>query len=203
MKVLVIGGTGRTGRLVVEALAAAGHAPVVLSRSSGGDVLAEGVLSRAVEGVGAVVTALSIPRASRSPFAPVVGPTDLHSRSTRLLIDALRQRGVRRLVKVSAQGVGDSAPRAGWGFRALVAASNLAPAFADHAVADDLLRDSDLDWTIVRPPMLADGPATGRVQAGEALTTWSWTRVRTGDVAAWVVGALDDPETFQRVLTLR
>ncbi len=187
----------------MEELQAAGHGVRVLSRSEGGDVLADGVLDRAVGGVDAVIVALSIPRTSRSPFAATVGPTDLHSRSTRRLLDAMAGAGVRRLVKISAQGVGDSAPRAGWGFRLLVACSQLAPAFADHAVADELVRASDLDWTIVRPPVLADGPATGHVEAGEALTTWSWSRVRTGDVAAFVVASLPDPGTVRRVLTLR
>lgn len=214
-RVLVVGGTGRLGRKVAEALCAAGRTPVVLGRSADPNSVPRGAIAcaadacdpaqvaQALDDVDAVVTALSIPRASRSPFAPVTGPADLHSRSTRVLLDAMQQRGVRRLLKVSAQGVGDSAKRAGWGFRALVATSNLRPAFEDHAIADALVADSALDWTVVRPPILSEAAGGVPLLASEAATTWSWTRVALDDVAAWIVGALDDPRTFGRVVTLR
>lgn len=211
---LVLGGTGRTGRRVVQAAIARELRPVAFGRSARPETVPEGArafsgdagepgdLRRALEGVDAVVVALSIPRRSRSPFAPVVGPPDLHSRSTASLLEAMQQQGVRRLIKVSAQGVGDSAARAGWGFRALVAASNLRPAFVDHARADALVQASDLDWTIVRPPVLSDAPAAGPLRSGTDLVTWSTTRVRTGDLAAWILDALDDEGTFGQVLTL-
>lgn len=215
MHVLVVGGTGRTGQRIVRATVGAGHTVVALGRSAGAqpwpegvtpcaaDVLDDGVLSDALSGVDAVVTALSIPRTSRSPFAPLAGPADLHSRTTALLLEAMATRGVQRLVKVSAQGVGDSAPRAGWGFRALVAASNLRPAFEDHAIADGMVQASPLSWTIVRPPMLVDAGPTDRGLHGAAQrTTWTWTRVHTGDVAAWIVQHLSDPDTYGRTLTL-
>jgi len=212
VRLLVVGATGRTGTRVVEHAVAAGHTVRALGRSAGGrawpegveplalDILDEGVAYEAIEGMDAVVTALSIPRTSRSPFAPVVGPSDLHRRSTELLADAMTRNGVGRIVKLSAQGVGESATRAGWGFRLLVAVSNLGPAFRDHGLADDALRATDLAWTVVRPPILAEGP--GRVEARPDASTWTWTRVSLDAVAAWVVGALDDEATIRQTLTL-
>lgn len=214
MRVVVLGGTGRTGRRIVAAGVEAGLQMVSFGRSAradsvppgaeahAGDVLQASDVRAALDGADALVTALSIPRVTRSPFSALVGPPDLHSRSTALLLDVLPDCGVRRWVKLSAQGVGDSAPRAGWGFRALVAASNLRPAFTDHAVADAALQQADLDWTIIRPPMLDDGEATGAVVASPDAITWTWTRVRTGDVAAWIIGALDDDTTVRRTLSL-
>jgi uncharacterized protein YbjT (DUF2867 family) len=214
MRILVVGGTGRTGRRIVQAALQEGHETLVLGRSAAAenvplgavpvavDVLDGAALDSAMAGVDVVVTALSIPRQSRSPFATPTGPPDLHQRSTRALLEAMERHGVSRLVKVSAQGVGDSAPRAGWGFRLLVAMSHLRGAFADHAVADELVRASAVKFTIVRPPILVDGPPTRPLRAGEALSTWSWTRVSTGDVAAFVVAILDDPAYFGRCVTL-
>ena len=67
-------------------------------------------------------------------------------------------------------------------------------------LADDALRATDLAWTVVRPPILAEGP--GRVEARPDASTWTWTRVSLDAVAAWVVGALDDEATIRQTLTL-
>lgn len=212
MRVVVIGGTGRLGREVVTRCLAAGHTPVMFGRSvtevapgavaAVGDATDAAALGQALAGADAAVIALSIPRATSSPFAAVTGPADLHSRSARLTLEALRHHGVRRVIKVSAQGVGSSAHRAGWGFRALVAVSNLAPAFADHAVADDLICASDRDWTVVHPPMLADGGGDGAVTAGESVQTGTLTRLPRGDLARWLVEALTDGAWVGRRVTI-
>lgn len=216
MDIVVVGGTGRTGRRVAARAVERGHAVVVLGRSARpgdprlpaaaravtGDALDEAALRAALTGADAVVTALSIPRRSRSVLAPLAGPPDLHSRSTAALLSAMEELSIRRLIKVSAQGVGDSAPRTGWGVRLTIALTNLRPAFVDHARADEMVAGSDLDWTIVRPPVLEDGPARDEVRADEHGVTGTLTRIRTDDVARWIVDALDDPATFRRVLTL-
>lgn len=215
MRIAILGGTGRTGQQLTHKATAAGHQVVVVGRSASArglpdgatplalDVLDPSAMARALTGVDAVVSALSIPRTSRSPFAPTVGPLDLHSRATAALIHTAQATGLRRIIKISAQSVGDSAPRAGWGFRALVAMSQLAPAFADHAVADQLLAATDLDWTILRPPALSDGQGPGIHEAGPHVSTWSWSRVATGDLAAWIVTHLDDPATFKQAWSMR
>lgn len=210
MRLVVIGGTGRTGARVAAEAVARGHEVVVVGRSAApegpveavrGDATDPGVVARAIAGADAVVVSLSIPRASGSPFAQVVGPPDLHSRSAAVLLRAMAEAGVRRLLKISAQGVGPSAPRAGWGFRALVAVSNLAPAFADHAVADALVAEAPLDWTVAHPPMLSDGPG-GPVRAGEDVTTGTFTRLSRDALACWVLDALPDPAWHRRRISL-
>ena len=89
------------------------------------DVLDQTAMRSVLAGHSHVVLALSIPRASPSPFSELAGPPDLHSASLSILLPLLRDAGINRVVKLSAQGVGDSAPRAGWGLRAFVAASSL------------------------------------------------------------------------------
>lgn len=215
MRLLIIGGTGRTGRELAEQSVAAGHDVSVMGRSAEPSTVVQGATAvqadamdaaavhRALESQDAVVVALSIPRKSRSPFSPLTGPANLHSHSITGVLEGMRAQGVRRLLKVSAQGVGSSRPRAGALFRTLVRSSNLRPAFEDHAIADHIVQASALDWTILRPPVLAEGPRTeAGLRAGEDLTTTTFTRVRTADVAAWMLRALDDPGTFHRTLTL-
>lgn len=215
MRFVVIGGTGRTGRRIVGEAVDRGHEVVMVGRSAESGTAPEGAealsadatdradLERVILRADAVITALSIPRASNSPFAAVTGRPDLHSRTAEMLVDAMERGTCRRLVKISAQGVGDSAERAGWGFRALVAMSNLAPAFADHALADARVAASSLDWTIVRPPVLADSPVTGKVEAGETVETGTFTRLSRADLARWVVDIVPDPAWFRRVVSIR
>jgi uncharacterized protein YbjT (DUF2867 family) len=215
MRWVVFGGTGRTGGRIAAEAVARGHAVVVVGRSASpstvpagaeavaGDALDPATVDRGVRGADVVAISLSIPRAGPSPFARVTGPPDLHSRSARLILDAMAAHGVRRVLKVSAQGVGPSAGRAGWGFRALVAASNLGPAFADHALADELVAQSDRDFTIAHPPVLSDAPGGRALVAGEAETTGTFTTVARDDLARWLVDAATDPAWSRRRVTVR
>ena len=212
-RILVLGATGRTGRWIAEEALQAGHTVFAFGRSASattvptgavpvaGDVLDPDALERALSNVDSVAVSLSIPRKTASPFAEVLGPPDLHSRSTAILLDQMQRAGVRRLVKLSAQGVGDSAPRTGWGFRAIVAISKLRIAFADHAKADQLVADSPFEWTILRPPRLDDGEPIP-LRSGPDLATGTFTRVPRRAVARFAVDCLNQPETFWRVLTL-
>jgi uncharacterized protein YbjT (DUF2867 family) len=214
MRVVVIGGTGRTGRLIVEEAVAAGHEVICYGRSASLETVPKGVIPVAgdatdaaaihqvLDGADAVITALSIPRKSNSPFSKVLGPDNLHSRSTMLILAAMMAHKVPRIIKLSAQSVGDSAPRAGCLFRLLVMISNLRPAFKDHGIADQLVQKSRSTWTIIRPPVLTDEPASGAVQAAEDLVTSSWTKLSRQDVAKSIVEALDNPSWERRCLSL-
>ena len=213
-RLVVFGGTGRMGKLIARAAVERGYEVVCFGRSADaatvppgaqafrGDVSDEAAVRAALEGATAAVLALSIPRASASPFARVIGRKDLHSVSVRALVDVSAELGLRRVIKLSAQGVGDSAPRAGLGFRFLVRVSNLRVAFDDHARADQALQASSLDWTIVRPPILSDARGGEAIAADETLTTWTRTKVARADVATWIVDALEAPLWHQRCVTL-
>ena len=121
-----------------------------------GDVTDESIISEAVKQFDVVILALSIPRTSKSPFARVTGPLDLHSNSMKILLKNLNKSKAKRIIKISAQGVGNSKSRTGIFFRILIKMSNLRFAFNDHEKADMMLKDTDLDWTIIRPPILKD-----------------------------------------------
>jgi uncharacterized protein YbjT (DUF2867 family) len=99
MRIAVAGGTGLTGRLVVEALEARGHKPVALSRSGGADLLSGSGLQEALAGAGAVVDVSNVTTMSRSV---AVGFFD---RAGRRLTEAAERAGVRHLVTLSIVGV--------------------------------------------------------------------------------------------------
>ena len=99
-------------------------------------------------------------------------------------IDGARTAGIRRFVQVSAIDVDDPLP------------DDTAPVWRAYVEAkrdaDAALRDTDLDWTILRPGRLTDDPATGLVALGPDVARGDVTRA---DVAAVVAAVLDEPET--------
>ncbi len=155
MHLAVLGATGRTGRLVVEAARKRGHVVTALTRGTPppdqntlkwvrGDIDSRHALLETVEGQEAVISAL--------------GPTktDLHicSAATARLIDL----GVKRLVVISGAAVdapGDDKDLIGRAVSNVVRL--LSPAvFADKQKELSLLVNSDIDWTAVRPPRLTN-----------------------------------------------
>ena len=206
MKVLVIGGTRGTGREVVAAAHAAGHELTLLARN------AERI-SLPVTGVRVVVgdagDADDIERAVAGQDAVVwtvgVGPTrrtvHLFSRSTQFLLAAMAKHRVRRLVCVTGIGAGDSRGHGGFLYDRIVQPLFLQTVYEDKDRQEAMLRGSDLDWTIVRPGTLTNGPATGLARALTDLSGVIAGKVSRADVAAFIVLHLQTGE-FRRTAVL-
>ena len=169
MKLLVIGATGGTGREIVRQ-AAAGHEVTALARSEGreampgarlivGDARDVASLRRAVAGQDAVADSLG--SGMSGPFKEVT----VFSESTKALIEAMTAEGVRRLVCITGIGAGDSRGHGGFLYDHVVQPVLLRGVYADKDRQEALIRASGLDWVIVRPAMLADGPAVGGTRA--------------------------------------
>lgn len=164
MKLLLLGATGRTGRHVLTEALQRGyevHAlvrdPAKVSVKSIGLVLFTGnpenqiALSKAIKGCDAVISTLNISRKSDFPWAPLRTPVDFLGNMLRHLIGLMEDEGIKRLVLTSAWGVGDSRKEIpGW-FRWFVDNSNVGKAYSQHEVQEQMLRNSALDWTAVRP----------------------------------------------------
>ncbi len=195
MKVLVLGATGGTGRLIVHDALEKGHSVVALVRSKArapdlpgadmieGDARDEGSLTRALDGCDAVVSSLGT---GLSPFREVSVLTD----ATRALVPAMTRRGVRRLVCISALGVGDSRGHGGFVFDRIFLPLLLRHAYKDKGRQEAAIRASSLDWVIVRPAMLINNPARGSLRAVSDLAGVSGGKIARADVARFVVEQL-------------
>ncbi len=181
MNFLVLGATGATGALFTEAAIDAGHEVTAVVRDParlaeraglrviGGDVRDADVLTSAVRegGSEAVVSALGVGKTRT--------PDNLILDTTRAVLSAAARTGLRRVVIQSAFGVGPSYKKAPILLRL---GYHLAPAvFADKAEGEKLLTASDLDWTLVYPVVLTDGPRTGNVAATDLTEARSAPRV--------------------------
>jgi uncharacterized protein YbjT (DUF2867 family) len=195
MKVLVLGATGGTGRLIVHDALEKGYSVVALVRSTArtpdlrgadiikGDARDEGALMRALDGCDAVVSSLGT---GISPFSEV----SLLTEATNALVPAMRRSGVRRLVCISALGVGDSRGHGGFVFDRLFQPLLLRHAYKDKGRQEAAIRASSLDWVIVRPAMLTNDPARGSVRAVVDLAGVNGGKVARADVARFVVEQL-------------
>lgn len=170
MKILVLGASQGTGALCVKAALSKGHAVTAFARSPAKLDLQDPKLTKvtgnfhdaasvraAVAGHDAVIICVSATKLSAFKEKP-----DYFSSGTKFCLDAMKEHGVKRVVVLSAQGVGDSVVTANWFLRTFIIGGLLRIPFADHDVQEKLVRDSGLPYVIARPTRLTDGPAKGR-----------------------------------------
>jgi putative NADH-flavin reductase len=161
-RLLIFGATGRTGRLAVDYALEKGIAVVALARHpeklaprphltllSGTPEKLDDV-RRAITGCTSVLSFLNNARASDSPWSKPLSPPRLMSTSITHAVAAMNENAIRRIVVLSAAGVGDSAGSVPWLWRAVVRHSYLKVAYDDHEAQEAVLRSSGLDWTAVR-----------------------------------------------------
>jgi len=198
MKVVVFGATGRTGRLLVEGALARGHGVTAFVRARErlgdlaarvraveGDVLDGGVVSDAVDGQDAVLVALGVAMKRDDPA--------VNAQGTLNVIRSMQRYAVRRLVVLSAGGTQQGHdPNLPLVFERVIKPLFLRHAFADLRRMETSVRQSELDWTIVRAAGgLTDGPARGgyRVEPGYSIP--GGRRIARADVAEHMLDQLE------------
>lgn len=217
MKLTILAATGGIGRHLVDQAVAAGHDVTAVVRNP--DRLATPVpavtadlasaspdtLAAAVAGADAVLSGLG---------ARTKTDTGVAHHGTRAIVQAMRAAGVRRIVVVSAAPIGTvpspgrpHQPKydAGDGFfmRHLLAPLTrvaLREHYVDLARMEDVLRDSDLDWTSVRPPRLTTKPGTGTYRTAYGRNVRRGLTIPRADVAHAMLAALDQPESIGTTL---
>jgi uncharacterized protein YbjT (DUF2867 family) len=185
MNLVILGATGGTGRLVVEQALAAGHTVTALVRSPEKLTISDSRLrvitgsatdprdvARALAGADAVINTLG-------------GSGSVIADSTQAIVDAARQTGLKRVVALSSFLV--ERERLNAPMR-LVSTFAVGAMVKDKTFGEELLRSSDLEWTIVYAALLTDGPATGSVSALPEGAKWGMShRISRADVAASLV----------------
>jgi uncharacterized protein YbjT (DUF2867 family) len=118
--------------------------------------------------------------------------TTLFSKATRVLVDEMQAVGVRRLIAVTGLGAGDSRGHGGFLYDNLMFPLVLKRIYDDKDVQEMIIRRSGLDWTIVRPGLLQDGPATGRYRVLTDPAEWRAGPIARVDVAEFLVRQIAD-----------
>ena len=208
MKVVVCGATGRTGRLLVEGALARGHDVTAFVRAPNklgalrdrvrvvqGDVLDGGAVSDAVDGQEAVLVALA---AGGTKAAEQV-----NAQGTLSVIRSMQRYGVRRLVVLSAGGTQPGRdPNRPWFFEHVVKPLFLKGVLTDLRRMEISVRQSELDWTLVRAAQLVDGPARGVYRAEPGYSLPGGTKIARADVAAFMLDELERRDNIAHALAI-
>lgn len=115
------------------------------------------------------------------------------SDGTRNIVGAMEKLGVRRFICESSLGVGDSRWRLGLPHNLVAIPLFLRNVFADKEAQERIIRESNLDWVIVRPTVLTNGPRRSVYQTGSGIGHWLVpTRISRADVAEFMLKQLTD-----------
>jgi putative NADH-flavin reductase len=198
--VLIIGASKGIGLATVQATLKAGHSVRALARAAtamridrpklekvNGDAHDQDTIKRALVSVEAVIQTLGVTPAP----SMIVSGTQLFSAATRVLVDAMESSPVKRLICVTGFGAGDSRGRGGLLYSAALCLF-LDRVYADKDVQERIIRRSRLDWTIVPPTILTNGPRTGNYRVLVDPRDWTSGFISRADVADFLVKQIDD-----------
>lgn len=196
--VLILGATSGIGHLALQEALRRGHPVRAFSRSAdrlaprpgletvAGDARSGDDLAAALDGVGSVIFALGI----KERLAMLWEEETLFSTSTERLLDRMPRALVSRLVVVTGFGAGRSRSAMS-ALERLGHGALLGKVYADKTRQEALIMQSPLDWTIVRPVILTNRPASGRLRVLADPSTWRNGLVSRADVAGYLVDAVE------------
>ncbi len=202
MRITVIGASGGTGEQVVRQALEQGHLVSAFSRNPAklgiehpnlklvpGDALQLAAVEQAIKGSDAVICTLGTPASDKSK---------LRTEGTKRIIQAMQSQGVKRLICLSSLGFGDSRPMMPFVLKYFIVPFILKHVMADHESQEAAIQQSELNWTIVRPGYLGDGPATGAYKYGFPYDkSVKIKKITRADVAHFMLRQLQD-DTYHK-----
>jgi len=195
MKLVVFGSTGSIGRELLKQALEQGHTVTAFARDPAkfdikhtnlqviqGDAMDLASVEKAVQNQEVVLCSLGAGRKDT-----------VRSEGTRNIISAMEKVGVRRFICQSTLGVGDSRGNLNIFWKYIMFGLLLRPMYADHVSQENYVRQSRLDWTIVRPGAFTDGERTGQYRHGFPGTDKTTKlKISRADVADFMLKQLID-----------
>ena len=205
MKLSIFGATGGTGSEVVKQALEAGHQITAFVRDTSrlpiqnenlsiinGDVFDADSVAQAVQGQDAVICALGA--------GSDLKKTTVRATGTKNIISGMESHGVKRLIVVTAMGTGES-----WDDLSLLNkffyAALLKNSRTDHEAQEAAVKQSGLEWTIIRPSGLTDNPRTGSYDVGERIPAKT-SQISRADVADLILKELEKNAWVRKAVTI-
>jgi uncharacterized protein YbjT (DUF2867 family) len=206
MKILILGATGPTGRELVSQALALGHQVTATARKPETANLPAGV--KVVRADATNAASLAAAAAGQEAVISSLGskierkPTTLLSEGTRNLIAGMKKAGVPRLVCITGVGAGDSRGHGGFFYDRILQPLLLKEVYKDKDRQEAVVRESGMQWTLIRPGALKNGPGNGKYRVLTDLNGITIGSIARADVAAYILAHLDDQSTYSRAINL-
>lgn len=209
MRILILGATGRTGKLLLQQALAGGyqvntllrdknkvasHPDLIIFEGSPADKL---LLAKAMEGCQAILSALNISRNSDFPWSALRTPPNLLSETAAHIIDLAPKHDITRAIVLSAWGAGNSRKEIPWWFRWLIDHSNIGIAYRDHEAQEELFEASALHFTVIRPVALTNSFKQKNVLVSVNGNPKPRLTISRGNAATFMISVLQE-NTFLR-----
>ncbi len=205
MNIAVFGATGKTGLEIVKQALEGGHKVTAFVRDPArlaienknlnvvtGDVFDTASVAQAIKGQDAAVCALGAGSDLKKTTVRTIGTVNI--------IAGMKQNNVKRLVVITAMGVGESWDTLSM-FNKFFFATLLKSSRVDHEAQESAVRESGLDWTIIRPSGLVDTPRTGVYDFGENIPAKT-SKIARADVADLILKELEQKTNIGKALTI-
>ncbi|MDN5286747.1 MAG: hypothetical protein JWR38_3021 [Mucilaginibacter sp.] len=205
-KILVFGASGGTGKKFVEQALKAGHSVTAIIRNPDafavqhqnlkiikGDVLEPANYSKHFEENDAVISCLGIPK---------IQQTTLYSAGMAGIVSSMEKTGLKRIICISS-GALDIPSNSSFIMNFLlknVLQRLYRPIYSDMRLMEKILKNSTLDWTIVRAPKLTDGKQTGKYRDITGLPLRGIPKISRADLAAFMLKHLTDSGIYKSTI---
>jgi putative NADH-flavin reductase len=210
MKIVIFGAAGATGRILVERALAHGYEVTAFDRNTAalkvehpkltlvqGDIFNPSQVEEAIAGQDIVVSVLGVRPGVTIPVC---------SKGTEHIIAAMQKQGVKRFICQSAFAVAalDGEWREiPWMVPILPFFPKVKAMFEDKVIQEQEIRQSNLDWIIVRPATLTDGPRTGEYKVGDPLSMGPRAKISRADVADFLLKQVSNDTYVHQVPRLK
>jgi putative NADH-flavin reductase len=192
MKLLVVGASRGIGLEILKQGVSAGHqisaiarSPESISLSSEtlkiikGDILDKHTVDEAVKGQDAVCITIGI--------KPTRQPVSVFSEGTKVVVEAMKNHSCKVLLCITGLGAGDSRGHGGFLYDKIINPLLLKRIYEDKDRQEEIVRNSGLEWTIVRPGFLTNGPITGKYLVLNDMNGVKAKKISRADVADFIL----------------
>ncbi|MBK7225059.1 MAG: NAD(P)H-binding protein [Saprospiraceae bacterium] len=205
MNITIFGGTGATGLILIEKALATGHTVTAFARTPSkisiqhnnlkivkGDLTELNKLEEAIKGADKVIS--------------ILGPTQktkglVIADGIKNIIEIMKKNGVKRLIATATPSFKDNNDKFqfGFAFGIFMIKAFIKDSYNNIVLTGKYISESDLDWTIVRLPMLSGKPASGKINAGYTGDgTISLFSLSRGDLADFLLQQLNDKKWIHK-----
>lgn len=205
MKLLIFGASGRTGRIILEKALLDGHSVTAFVRNPQslkilnkkltifqGDVSHTDDVTKAIKGQDIVISALG------NKAYDIWHANTVISDGVKNILLGMKKQKVKHLIFMTSFGVSKHIflPER---FFVKTVLHNI---FLDIPTQEAMIEKSGLEWTIIRPARLTDGPFTGKYRRGEDLPIWPWSHISRSDVGDFIMKNLENKEWIHKKVTI-